>query len=118
MDAGPSFVPKLTNGAGAIQNGVHHDPKNRIYVFSAKSESSLNAYLASFKDYLDSAVSAKEKLLESLAFTLGEHRTHHPYRTAVTASSLDDLKKQVSAAKPRRSRERSVCFVFTGQGAQ
>ncbi|KAG9259098.1 putative polyketide synthase [Emericellopsis atlantica] len=117
MDEGTSSTPKLTNGA-ATQNGVHHDLKNRVFVFSAKSESSLSAYLLSFKEYLEGTVSTEQRWLDDLAFTLGEHRKHHPYRAAVTAASLDDLKTQVFAARPRKSRERTVCFVFTGQGAQ
>jgi acyl transferase domain-containing protein len=118
MDAAPSSTPKLTNGVASTQNGVHHDPKNRTYVFSAKSESSLAAYLKSFRDYLSTKVPTDEEFMGNLAFTLGEHRTHHPYRAAVTAASLDGLTTQISAVKPRKSRERTVCFLFTGQGAQ
>ncbi|KAI6785287.1 Lovastatin nonaketide synthase-like protein [Emericellopsis cladophorae] len=118
MDEGTCTTSKLTNGDAATQNGVHHGPKNRVFVFSAKSESSLSAYLLSFKEYLEGAVSTGQQWLDNLAFTLGEHRTHHSYRAAVTAASLGGLKTQVSTAKPRKSRERTVCFVFTGQGAQ
>jgi acyl transferase domain-containing protein len=57
-------------------------------------------------------------LAKDLSYTLGQRRTHHPYRVSVVAASLASLKEKLSVSKPARTRERSIAFVFTGQGAQ
>jgi acyl transferase domain-containing protein len=56
--------------------------------------------------------------MKNLAFTLGQRRSNHAYRVAAAADSLDELKEQLSALKPRKIRDRVLSFVFTGQGAQ
>ncbi|KAJ4245071.1 hypothetical protein NW762_014282 [Fusarium torreyae] len=109
----------LINGNG-VQNGLDHDATKRLYVFSAKSENSLAHYLSSFDQHLHSAESQNHssKFLKDLAYTLGQRRSHHPWRVAAVADSIQDLKTHLSAAKPKKIRDRAVAFVFTGQGAQ
>ncbi|KPM39275.1 Lovastatin diketide synthase LovF [Neonectria ditissima] len=134
----PATVPKIANGShingnhingshtngtvvnGDVENGLVDAPAKHLYVLSAKSESSLTAYLASFKEYLDDPKSEAESstLLKNLAFTLGQRRSHHSYRVATTAASLMELQTGLSAVKPRKIRDRTIAFVFTGQGAQ
>lgn len=89
----------------------------RLFVFSAKTESSLTSYLASFKDYLDATHESKG-FLNDLSFTLGQRRTQHAYRVSLSADSVSSLKEQLSAVKPRKVKDRVLAFVFTGQGAQ
>lgn len=84
---------------------------------SAKSESSLSSYLSSFTEYLDTAPDSRD-FLNDLSFTLGQRRTHYPYRVAATADSAAVLKAKLSTAKASRVRDRVVVFVFTGQGVQ
>ena len=100
-----------------MQNGLDHGPLKRVFVLSAKSENSLTAYLSSFAEYLTTA-NKSSTFMEDLAFTLGQRRSHHSYRVAATADSLDELKTQLSTVRPRKIRDRAVSFVFTGQGAQ
>jgi acyl transferase domain-containing protein len=59
--------------------------------------------------------------LSRLAFTLGERRSQHMYRLAVSASSVSQLSAYLggnglfftkSSANPR------LVYIFTGQGAQ
>lgn len=120
----PNDVEKVNGKAnGIISNGdvsIHPDridPGKRVYAFSARFESSLNAYLSSFRDYLN-RVSDSEAFLRDLSYTLGQRRTHHPHRVAVTADSLEALKESLATAKSRKARDQNVAFVFTGQGAQ
>ncbi|EED14393.1 polyketide synthase, putative [Talaromyces stipitatus ATCC 10500] len=111
---------RLTNGAQPeAQNGDDTDNNavKRLYVLSAKSESSLSAYLGSFMAYLDSAEGSRS-LMKDLSYTLGQRRTHHSCRVAVTADSLTSLRAHLANAKQKRARNPIIAFVFTGQGAQ
>ncbi|GAB1320914.1 Type I Iterative PKS [Madurella fahalii] len=102
-------------------NGVHPPNKSRLFVLSAKAEKSLVAYLPAFKEYLDAAAPkfGSDKFAQDLSYTLGQRRTHHPYRISVVADSAVDLKEKLTAPpKSVRVRDRIVAFVFTGQGAQ
>lgn len=111
----------------------------RLFVFSAKSkvcqvlqffflrhirayllrdlQTSLASYLSSFEDYLDEAPDSST-FFKNLSYTLGQRRTHFPYRAAVVAESLEGLQESLSALKPLRAKETNMTFVFTGQGAQ
>jgi len=111
-----------TNGNGnAIGHAALPDPElepvKRLCVLSAKSESSLVAYVSSFLEYLENAPSSGS-FLRDLCYTLGQRRTHHAHRIAVVADSLADLKSQLSAAKSKKIKDQHLAFAFTGQGAQ
>ncbi|KAI0143582.1 putative polyketide synthase [Xylariaceae sp. FL1272] len=99
------------------QNGQQHERPKRLFVLSAKSESSVAAYLSSFLEYLGDAPNT-DQFMRDLCFTLGQRRTHHAHRIAVSANSLDTLKSQLSLAKSRKIKDRTLAWVFTGQGAQ
>ncbi|KAK2795949.1 Type I Iterative PKS [Onygenales sp. PD_10] len=113
------------NGIGfdASNNAVEYDympsdPMRQLFVVSAKSESSLRAYMSSFKEYLYTAPESR-KFVKDLSFTLGERRTHHPYRAAVTADSVSSLKTQLESCKITKVlTHQTIAYVFTGQGAQ
>ena len=103
----------LTNGHAS------NEPVQRLFVLSAKSESSLSSYLSSFAEYLDLHTAGEsENFAKNLSFTLGQRRTHYPYRVATIADSVDDLKAQLSNVKISKMKNRAVGYVFTGQGAQ
>ncbi|KAL8989312.1 MAG: hypothetical protein Q9177_001774, partial [Variospora cf. flavescens] len=121
---------KLANGTGHtdgtavdLSTGVvthdhaSHDPVRRLFVLSAKSESSFASYLSSFREYLDTAADSSN-FAKDLSFTLGQRRTHHPYRVAVTAESVSSLKDQLRACKVSKVKPRLIAYAFTGQGAQ
>lgn len=123
-------LTKLANGTGHtdgtavdLSTGVvthdhaSHDPVRRLFVLSAKSESSFASYLSSFKEYLDTAADSSN-FAKDLSFTLGQRRTHHPYRVAVTAESVSSLKDQLRACKVSKVKPRLMAYAFTGQGAQ
>ncbi|KAH8797946.1 putative polyketide synthase [Xylogone sp. PMI_703] len=110
------------NGNG-ISNGDRSDealssqPEKKLFVFSAKSENSLVAYLPSLAKYLDS-VPESGNFIRDLSYTLGQRRTHHQFRVAIAADSIASLKNQLPVAKINKTRPRVIAFVFTGQGAQ
>ncbi|KAK0736272.1 hypothetical protein B0T21DRAFT_288533 [Apiosordaria backusii] len=116
-----------TNGTNDV-NGHHRQEPNRLFVLSAKTDKSLSAYLSSFVEFLEdenptpdwSTVTVDDpKFTKNLSYTLGQRRTHHPYRVAVVANSVDALKEKLASKKPTRAKQdRVVAFCFTGQGAQ
>lgn len=62
----------------------------------------------------------KNSLMDDMAYTLGQRRSFLPWRIAVSTSSHSALLDAL-ATKPdpvRSSREPTIGFVFTGQGAQ
>lgn len=98
-------------------------PVQRLFVLSAKTESSLAAYQATFDEYLDEAPDTAD-FAKQLSYTLGQRRSHHAYRIAVVAASAAGLQEKLLAAKPTRTKTSptnaatTIAFVFTGQGAQ
>jgi acyl transferase domain-containing protein len=64
----------------------------------------------------------QQRLPCDVAYTLGQRRSHLPWRIGVVASSLGDLAESLSAGDVKPSRASPVpprvAFVYTGQGAQ
>lgn len=62
-------------------------------VLSAKSEASLKLQIKALEDYLEAHehVPSSENLLDRLAYTLGERRTHFAHRWAAAAESTRGL---------------------------
>lgn len=126
-----------TNGikSAVSGNGIHHgfnsmatpsgDANNSVaehlYVFSAQSRSSLEAYQASFAGYLAETPTSAE-FSKNLAYTLGQRRTHFAHRVALVAESTRLLKDQLQlvskGTRPGKTDDPVVAFIFTGQGAQ
>lgn len=109
-------------------NGSSHaaeDAQQHLFVFSARSPVSLEAYVSSFPEYLQSTPSSAHHA-KDLAFTLGQRRTHFPYRLAVTADSSNSLRQRLEATalsgpghgQPATANDPTLAFIFTGQGAQ
>ncbi|KAI0133897.1 putative polyketide synthase [Xylariales sp. AK1849] len=93
-----------------------------LFVFSAKSQMSLGAYMSSFLEYLETKPCANRTAASDLAFTLGLRRTHFAYRATVTADSTDSLKHKLqmtsASTKSGITKDPVLVFAFTGQGAQ
>lgn len=84
--------------SGHANNGV----AEHLYVFSAQSRNSLEAYQSSFADYL-AGKPTSAGFAKSLAYTLGQRRTHFAHRVALVAESTRLLKDQLqSVAKSTR----------------
>lgn len=113
-----------TNGIVAVNgtaNGTNGDniatDPQRLFVLSAKSEKSLTSYLTDFDEYLDEVPETSD-FFRDLSYTLGQRRTHYPYRVTAVADSVATLQEKLSAAKPSRIKDQTIAFAFTGQGAQ
>ncbi|KAF7195137.1 Highly reducing polyketide synthase PKS2 [Pseudocercospora fuligena] len=117
---------KQTNGI----NGCHtpqespHTQHLHLVVLSAKSEASLKLHLTSLGEYIEAQEKnqSPERLLNDLAYTLGEHRNHYAYRWAAAADCCGNLAKELTSHDPSVAKTLSgtarIAFVFTGQGSQ
>jgi acyl transferase domain-containing protein len=103
--------------SGHANNGV----AEHLYVFSAQSRNSLEAYQSSFADYL-AGKPTSAGFAKNLAYTLGQRRTHFAHRVALVAESTrllkDQLQSVAKSTRPGKTEDPVVAFNFTGQGAQ
>ena len=111
-DSGDMTMPSPYAGDSEVEH---------LYVFSAQSLNSLEAYLPSFVEYLDGKPKSIE-FAKDLAFTLGQRKTHFAHRIAVAAKSTTSLQDQLQSMskinKSGKTKDPVVAFTFTGQGAQ
>ncbi|KAJ5135703.1 Acyl transferase/acyl hydrolase/lysophospholipase [Penicillium bovifimosum] len=119
-----------TNAHVILERGPRHegdlsqnnDPLTRkLYVVSAYDKQAALQLGKSIGSYLDLHPPVfDDSLLGNLAYTLGERRSFLPWRLAASASVGQALTAALSNnAEPiRSSKEPTVGFVFTGQGAQ
>lgn len=109
----------VTNGNGVL-NGENHDISHdplRLFVFSAKTKTSLTSYLPSFVEYLNAAPQSSS-FTKDLCYTLGQRRSHFNHRVAMVANSTATLEDQLAAQKVTKIKEHVISYVFTGQGTQ
>ena len=125
----PAMQPPkvLTNGVNSIESVNGHDESvksvpYRLYVMSAKSDTSLVKHCGKLATYLENCENiSKSGVEESLAYTLGMRRSRFQWRYAVTANSTEDLienLQEVKAKLVRTTYAPITAFIFTGQGAQ
>jgi acyl transferase domain-containing protein len=125
-------VPTIANGdkqalndhsSNGFSNSVRPPEPSRVFIVSAKDETAAKRKIGNLKNYLQqkTAVQGDPHILQDLAYTLGQRRTHFQWVAATPASSLRGLIDKIennevtpskSSGKPR------IGFVFTGQGAQ
>ena len=111
--------------AKQLTNGSHSGDKrrSRIFTLSAKDEVAGRAMAANVRKYLSEMGETRDsgQLLDQLAYTLGQRRSHFSWNAAVPAKNLTDLTAALSPEEikfKRTLREPRLGFVFTGQGAQ
>jgi acyl transferase domain-containing protein len=119
-----------TNAHVVLERGPRHDGegmqntdplKRKLYIVSAHDKRAALQISKELAAYLDLNPPAfTDSLMDKIAFTLGQRRSFLPWRVAISASSYMVLNEYLSKdPEPiRSSREPSVGFVFTGQGAQ
>uniref|UniRef100_A0A0B7KHN6 Uncharacterized protein n=1 Tax=Bionectria ochroleuca TaxID=29856 RepID=A0A0B7KHN6_BIOOC len=104
----------VTNGARTVGKNIQ-TKASRLVPFTANDADSarqgtvkLSSFLASHPDQLDDA-----------AYTIGMRRQHFPYRSFAVMNK-EDAAGQVTFSAPIRASpmQRTVVFVFTGQGSQ
>lgn len=132
--------PPTVGFGSALPNGLikqnpevytlHADPDSetlqrlRVFVWSAADEGGLERLSKSYQEYLSRCNRNDTRILDNLAFTLSNRRTHLPWRSYLVSESLEGLKDCLSEgrmSKPVRTSSSSypvLAFIFTGQGAQ
>ena len=122
----------LTNGTTEYSNPVGHKlssdhtpsgssmPNPIICFLSAKSQTSLQASMASIADFAMRNITDLQGLNE-LAYEVSCRRSFFPWRKAIAATSMDDFTSQLLKDTPKLRRaphEAVLDLIFTGQGAQ
>lgn len=100
------------------------DPRPmHVISVSAKTKASLTGNISRMIDYLHSREDEKINLAD-LSYTTTARRYQHNHRIVLTASSVADLRGQLStklatcdSVKPVSRSPPSIAFAFTGQGA-
>ncbi|KAI0378120.1 putative polyketide synthase [Hypomontagnella monticulosa] len=119
---------KISNGSSnGSSNGILGDQqslrKTRLFVFSATEQPTASKVALRYQKFLEKeSLRAKvtDEYLESLAFTLAQKRSHHPWRTFALADSVTRLIEQLSTPRDPicATTSQNIGFVFTGQGSQ
>ncbi|PVH97124.1 putative polyketide synthase [Periconia macrospinosa] len=103
---------------------------SRLFVISAQDKDGLKRvkeplakYVEAKGSELETGSEEAEEFLSELAYTLSERRSHLQWKTYAVASSSEDLSDVLKsdenpALVAQSSRQPSLGFVFTGQGAQ
>lgn len=97
----------------------------KVFVVSSNDKDGVDRNVQRLLSYLETKGKSQTDatFLDNLAYTLSTKRSVLPWKSFVTASSLDGLREQLASAlsSPIRSSGTSnprLAFVFTGQGAQ
>lgn len=114
---------RYTRPKGRMSNGIKNGTldKWRVFMLSAKDESTTQKMIKNLHEHLQSMEQPDDEnaFLESLAYTLSSRRTIFPWRAAVSAKNLPELKEALDGVKSAHSlKTPRLGFVFNGQGAQ
>ncbi|KAF2642182.1 hypothetical protein P280DRAFT_425001 [Massarina eburnea CBS 473.64] len=95
----------------------------RLFVISANDKASTERVMSSLGIYLEQRPEVfQNDLLSNLAYTLGQRKSFHPWRVAITASASVNLVETLSSGKifPAKQDLEALRqgWIFTGQGAQ
>ncbi|KAF3386431.1 Compactin diketide synthase mokB [Penicillium rolfsii] len=105
-------------------NEVTHDASKKLFLFTGKDQTGATRVSEALNTWLqeDSEDNHDPSLLENLAFTLAQRRTHLEHRTFAIANSPSELTERLSKGLPAATRSQrhgnNLVMVFTGQGAQ
>ncbi|KAI5457747.1 hypothetical protein BGZ63DRAFT_474832 [Mariannaea sp. PMI_226] len=99
-----------------------NDEFPQLVVLSANDEDAAKRVASRLSIYIEKHPAAFQKgLWRDICYTLGERRTHLPWRIALTATSCDELGEILTstAVIPRRiSGAPKLAFIYNGQGTQ
>ncbi|MGY5046318.1 SDR family NAD(P)-dependent oxidoreductase [Streptomyces sp. 900105755] len=109
--------------SSAPEPGLAGEPPSgkRLFTLSGRSEAALRGQAARLARHLTG-----DTPLPDVAYTLARHRSHFPWRAAVTAGDVDELRAALDALSsgrtqpvtPREAETGRVAFVFSGHGGQ
>ncbi|PTB67225.1 hypothetical protein BBK36DRAFT_1158066 [Trichoderma citrinoviride] len=128
IEDGASWTPSLLRHSQEDTPQTEADgTDSRVLILSGKDEQACRNMISNLADYLQRVASAEDepaRLLDSLAYTLGQRRTRFPWVAAHPIPVTEGIEAVVSSLqspkfKPyRSSRQPRIGMVFTGQGAQ
>lgn len=106
-----------------MKEEVDVQTSERLFVLSANDKTSTERAMQSLGIYLEQRPEVfQNDLLSNLAYTLGQRKSVHPWRIAVTASSGVELVEAISSGRIFPCKQEletpRLGWVFTGQGAQ
>ncbi|TVY81512.1 Reducing polyketide synthase FUB1 [Lachnellula suecica] len=110
-------APRLpTDEKLAITNGNHTTVSPQLFVLSSHDQDGITRLCKTYQEYLPSM----REPLHNLSYTLAAKRTQFNWRTAIVASSVEELQNALGEKQQvaRVAAETGLAFVFTGQGAQ
>ncbi|BCR93085.1 type I polyketide synthase [Aspergillus luchuensis] len=118
-------LERPSRARGQAPSAPHDTP--RLFVLSGYDEEAAKRVAQNLLIYLEQHPGVFERgLVHDVAYTLGERRSHFPWRIAFTTSSTtNELVKALNgpASIPQRAKlgagaSPTIAFVYTGQGAQ
>nr|ABB76806.1 polyketide synthase 2 [Bipolaris maydis] len=112
-------APPIPQGL-VSQKETRNVESDYLFVLSANDEVALRRTREQLVEFLES-VDASSTTMQNTAYTLGQRRSLLSWRATVVASNIDDLIIQAASPQviPRRvTRQPTLVFAFTGQGAQ
>lgn len=99
-----------------------HEADPKLFTLSANDEGAVRRMASQLSVYIEKHPDIFDKRpIRDMAYTLGERRTHFPWRVSITASSCNDLANSLKGAEvvPGRAfKLPRLAFVYTGAGAQ
>ncbi|PSN61205.1 hypothetical protein BS50DRAFT_562674 [Corynespora cassiicola Philippines] len=95
----------------------------RLFLISGNDKVSTESIMSKLGVYLEQRPEVfQNDLLSNLAYTLGQRKSLHPWRVAITASTAVELVEALSSGKIFPAKQEfeapRLGWVFTGQGAQ
>jgi acyl transferase domain-containing protein/NADPH:quinone reductase-like Zn-dependent oxidoreductase len=106
-----------------MKEEIETQTSERLFVLSANDKVSTEKAMQNLGVYLEQRPEVfQNNLLSNLAYTLGQRRSVHPWRIAITSSSSVDLVEALSNGKVLPCKQElealRIGWIFTGQGAQ
>jgi myxalamid-type polyketide synthase MxaB len=105
----------------SIKKDIEAD-KTNILLLSAKNKSALRELAGKYLDFLQND---KDARLADICHTANTRRTHYNYRLALVGKTREDFCQQLKEfvagginCASLQSKNRSIAFLFTGQGSQ
>ncbi|KAK1988362.1 mycocerosic acid synthase [Colletotrichum cereale] len=110
----PRLLAAPCNQITPVINGSQFSPQ--LFVLSSQDQDGIARICNAYKEYIPTMTES----LYNLSYTLAAKRTRFNWRTAIVASSGQELEEALSQTQPatRSVTEPGLGFVFTGQGAQ
>ncbi|KAL4790890.1 thiolase-like protein [Aspergillus venezuelensis] len=98
---------------GAHQRRDGTSARPRLLLFSASNSASVQMSAAKMSKYLTNNPSD----IQNVEYTLAVHREHLPFRSFAVTDGSESATISPSPTTTKAKLSRSLCFVFTGQGA-